>query len=142
MTTIRIVLCLTIIWTETGIEPPEIKAGFPKPKRGKRMEFAELREAIEQIEVVDSHAHNIVPLDSSFPFINSLSEATGHAVSFALHSLSFKRSLRDIAELYGTECLSHHWMPWNSIADHLACKPLVQSDLKLQESRLFSLMMD
>nr|KJB15107.1 hypothetical protein B456_002G160800 [Gossypium raimondii] len=36
------------------------------------MEFAELREAIEQIEVVDSHAHNI-------------------------------RSLRDIAELYGTE---------------------------------------
>ncbi|KAA3466345.1 Glutamate-ammonia ligase [Gossypium australe] len=36
------------------------------------MEFADLREAIEQIEVVDSHAHNI-------------------------------RSLRDIAELYGTE---------------------------------------
>ncbi|KAL1120328.1 hypothetical protein V6Z11_D01G159100 [Gossypium hirsutum] len=67
------------------------------------MEFAELREAIEQIEVVDSHAHNIVPLDSSFPFSNSRSEATGHALSFAPHSLSFKRSLRDIAELYGTE---------------------------------------
>lgn len=54
------------------------------------MEFAELREAIEQIEVVDSHAHNIVPLDSSFPFSNSRSEATGHALSFAPHSLSFK----------------------------------------------------
>ncbi|EOY07990.1 Glutamate-ammonia ligases,catalytics,glutamate-ammonia ligases isoform 2 [Theobroma cacao] len=67
------------------------------------MEFAELREAIEKMELVDSHAHNIVPFESSFAFINSLSEATGHAVSFAPHSLSFKRNLREIAELYGTE---------------------------------------
>ncbi|XP_022767256.1 LOW QUALITY PROTEIN: protein fluG-like [Durio zibethinus] len=67
------------------------------------MEFAELREAIEKIEVVDSHAHNIVSLDSSFGFINSLSEAAGQALSFAPHSLSFKRNLREIAELYGTE---------------------------------------
>ncbi|XVE76107.1 hypothetical protein DITRI_Ditri12bG0146700 [Diplodiscus trichospermus] len=67
------------------------------------MEFAELRKAIEKIEVVDSHAHNIVPLDSSFAFINSLSEATGHALSFAPHSLAFKRNLREIAELHGTE---------------------------------------
>ncbi|XVF76352.1 hypothetical protein PTKIN_Ptkin13bG0259800 [Pterospermum kingtungense] len=67
------------------------------------MEFAELREAIEKIEVVDSHSHNIVPLDSSFSFINSLSEATGQALSFAPHSLSFKRNLREIAELYGAE---------------------------------------
>ncbi|XVF55560.1 hypothetical protein PTKIN_Ptkin06aG0045700 [Pterospermum kingtungense] len=67
------------------------------------MEFAELREAIEKIEVVDSHAHNIVPLDSSVAFLNSLSEATGEALSFAPHSLSFKRNLREIAELYGTE---------------------------------------
>ncbi|KAK6244644.1 hypothetical protein QUC31_011053 [Theobroma cacao] len=56
------------------------------------MEFAELREAIEKMELVDSHAHNIVPFESSFAFINSLSEATGHA-----------RNLREIAELYGTE---------------------------------------
>ncbi|KAK8994606.1 hypothetical protein V6N11_045686 [Hibiscus sabdariffa] len=55
------------------------------------------------MELVDSHAHNIVPLDSSFPFINSLSEATGHALAFSPHSLSFKRNLRDIAQLYGTE---------------------------------------
>ncbi|KAK8491708.1 hypothetical protein V6N12_059842 [Hibiscus sabdariffa] len=87
------------------------------------MEFAELREAIEKIEVVDSHAHNIVSLDSSFAFINSLSEASGDALSFAPHSLSFKamttallkfffyvinqsfhmRNLREIAQLYGTE---------------------------------------
>ncbi|XP_021289768.1 protein fluG [Herrania umbratica] len=67
------------------------------------MEFAELREAIEKMELVDSHAHNIVPFESSLAFINSLSEATGHALSFAAHSLSFKRNLREIAELYGTE---------------------------------------
>ncbi|KAH1039610.1 hypothetical protein J1N35_041353 [Gossypium stocksii] len=67
------------------------------------MEFAELREAIEKMRVVDSHAHSIVPLDSSFAFINSLSEATGDALSFAPYSLSFKRNLREIAEFYGTE---------------------------------------
>nr|KJB62333.1 hypothetical protein B456_009G412500 [Gossypium raimondii] len=67
------------------------------------MVFAELREAIEKMKVVDSHAHSIVPLDSSFAFINSLSEATGDALSFAPYSLSFKRNLREIAEFYGTE---------------------------------------
>ncbi|CAN8279088.1 unnamed protein product [Cochlearia groenlandica] len=68
------------------------------------MEFEELREAIEKAEVVDGHAHNIVSLDSSFPFIGTLSEATGdEALSLAHHSLSFKRNLRDIAQLYGTE---------------------------------------
>ncbi|WRX23496.1 Amidohydrolase-related - like 5 [Theobroma cacao] len=51
------------------------------------MEFAELREAIEKMELVDSHAHNIVPFESSFAFINSLSEATGHA---AISSKCFK----------------------------------------------------
>ncbi|KAJ4705017.1 Glutamate-ammonia ligase-like protein [Melia azedarach] len=65
------------------------------------MEFAELREAVENIELVDGHAHNIVALDSSFPFINSFSEATDEALSYAPHSLSFKRNLRNIAELYG-----------------------------------------
>ncbi|MBA0809548.1 hypothetical protein Gohar_025193 [Gossypium harknessii] len=88
------------------------------------MAFAELKEAIEKMKVVDSHAHSIVPLASSFAFINSLSEATGDALSFAPYSLSFKamaatlllllfflffnlinqsRNLREIAEFYGTE---------------------------------------
>ncbi|OWM82462.1 hypothetical protein CDL15_Pgr002036 [Punica granatum] len=67
------------------------------------MEFEELREAVEKAELVDSHAHNIVAIDSGFPFINSFSEAAGEALSFAPHSLSFKRNLRDIANLYGTE---------------------------------------
>lgn len=61
-----------------------------RERERKRMEFAELREAIEKMKVVDSHAHSIVPLDSSFAFINSLSEATGDALSFAPYSLSFK----------------------------------------------------
>ncbi|GMJ02959.1 nodulin/glutamine synthase-like protein [Hibiscus trionum] len=59
------------------------------------MEFAELREAIEKIEVVDSHAHNILPLASPPAFTDSL--------TFAPHSLPFKRNLREIAQLYGTE---------------------------------------
>ncbi|CAN7128400.1 unnamed protein product [Brassica rapa subsp. narinosa] len=67
------------------------------------MEFKELKEAIDQIELVDAHAHNIVSLDSSFPFIRTFSEATGDALSFASHSLSFKRNLREVAELYGSE---------------------------------------
>lgn len=54
------------------------------------MEFEELREVVENIELVDGHAHNIVSLDSSFPFIQSFSEATGPALSYAPYSLSFK----------------------------------------------------
>lgn len=68
------------------------------------MEFSELREAIEKVGLVDAHAHNIVALDSSFSFINAFTEATGTAaLSFAPHSLSFKRNVREIAELYGCE---------------------------------------
>ncbi|RID54233.1 hypothetical protein BRARA_G01571 [Brassica rapa] len=67
------------------------------------MEFKELKEAIDQVELVDAHAHNIVSLDSSFPFIRTFSEATGDALSFAPHSLSFKRNLREVAQLYGSE---------------------------------------
>ncbi|KAL0724961.1 hypothetical protein Bca4012_039560 [Brassica carinata] len=67
------------------------------------MEFKELKKATHQVELVDAHAHNIVSLDSSFPFIRTFSEATGDALSFAHHSLSFKRNLREVAQLYGTE---------------------------------------
>ncbi|KAK4583073.1 hypothetical protein RGQ29_026022 [Quercus rubra] len=67
------------------------------------MDFTELREAIEEVELVDGHAHNIVALDSTFPFIRAFSEAEGDALSYAPHSLSFKRNLRHIAELYGSE---------------------------------------
>jgi cytochrome b subunit of formate dehydrogenase len=54
------------------------------------MDFTELREAIEEMELVDAHAHNIVALDSTFPFISGFSEANGDALTFAPHSLSFK----------------------------------------------------
>ncbi|XP_052113421.1 protein fluG [Arachis duranensis] len=67
------------------------------------MDFSELRRTVEEVELVDAHAHNIVSIDSNFPFIHAFSEAYGDAVSFSPHSLSFKRSLRDIAELYGSE---------------------------------------
>ncbi|KAL3536217.1 hypothetical protein ACH5RR_004678 [Cinchona calisaya] len=66
--------------------------------------FAELREAIEKVELVDAHAHNIVALDSGVPFISCFSEATGdEALSFVQHTINFKRSLREISDLYGTE---------------------------------------
>ncbi|KAM7255106.1 hypothetical protein ACFE04_020347 [Oxalis oulophora] len=67
------------------------------------MEFVELKEAIEKIHLVDSHAHNIVSVDSSFPFIKCFTEAEDDALTLAPHSLSFKRSVREIAELYGCD---------------------------------------
>ncbi|XP_060967693.1 protein fluG [Cannabis sativa] len=67
------------------------------------MDLSELKKAVEAVEVVDGHAHNIVSLDSSFPFLGGFSEARGDALTHALHSLSVKRNLKDIAELYGCE---------------------------------------
>ncbi|XP_020205025.1 protein fluG [Cajanus cajan] len=67
------------------------------------MELSELRKAVEEVEVVDGHAHNIVSLDSNFAFIQAFSEAYGDALTFAPNTLCFKRNLRDIAELYGIE---------------------------------------
>ncbi|XP_027363467.1 protein fluG [Abrus precatorius] len=67
------------------------------------MDLSELRKAVEEVELVDAHAHNIVALDSNFAFIHAFSEAYGDAVAFSQHSLSFKRNLRDIAELYGAK---------------------------------------
>ncbi|KAL5995194.1 hypothetical protein ACLOJK_025252 [Asimina triloba] len=52
--------------------------------------YEELKEAIERVELVDAHAHNLVDLDSSFPFLRCFSEAEGDALAFAPHSLSFK----------------------------------------------------
>ncbi|KAG6693494.1 hypothetical protein I3843_09G003000 [Carya illinoinensis] len=71
------------------------------------MDFTELREAIEEVEAVDAHAHNIVALDSTFPFIHCFSEADGDALSYAPHSLSFKRNLRHLADLYGCQLSLH-----------------------------------
>lgn len=66
--------------------------------------FAQLREAIERAELVDAHAHNIVALDSGVHFLSCFSEATGEeALSYVPHTINFKRSLREISELYGTE---------------------------------------
>ncbi|XP_062117384.1 uncharacterized protein LOC133831196 [Humulus lupulus] len=67
------------------------------------MDFSELKKAVEAVELVDGHAHNIVALDSAFPFLGGFSEAYGDALTHAVHSLSVKRNLKDIAELYGCE---------------------------------------
>lgn len=65
--------------------------------------YADLRQAVDTAELVDAHAHNIVALDSTVPFLSCFSEASGEALSFVPSTLNFKRSLRDIAELYGSE---------------------------------------
>ncbi|KAL3646816.1 hypothetical protein CASFOL_009360 [Castilleja foliolosa] len=65
--------------------------------------FAALKAAVDTAELVDAHAHNIVAVDSNFPFLNCFSEATGEALSYAPHTINFKRSLREIAELYGSD---------------------------------------
>ncbi|KAL4573425.1 hypothetical protein LXL04_020230 [Taraxacum kok-saghyz] len=65
--------------------------------------YAELRQAVQTAELFDAHAHNIVALASTIPFLSCFSEASGKALSFVPSTLNFKRSLRDIAELYGSE---------------------------------------
>jgi hypothetical protein len=50
--------------------------------------YAELRRAVEETAAVDAHAHNLVAVDSSFPFLRCFSEADGDALAFA--PLSFK----------------------------------------------------
>lgn len=52
--------------------------------------FASLKAAVETAELVDAHAHNIVAVDSTFPFLNCFSEATGDALSDAPHTINFK----------------------------------------------------
>ncbi|KAG6519525.1 hypothetical protein ZIOFF_023019 [Zingiber officinale] len=74
--------------------------------------YRELKAAVEAVSAVDAHAHNLVDVHSSFPFLRCFSEAEGDALPFAPHTLSFKRSLRDLAALYGCEAsmssLEHH----------------------------------
>lgn len=70
--------------------------------------FEELREAVENVEVVDGHAHNTVAFDSnsiSAGFIQAFTVgafADPDAIAFAQTSLSFKRSIKHVADLYGT----------------------------------------
>ena len=132
------------------------------------MEFEELREVVENIELVDGHAHNIVSLDSSFPFIQSFSEATGPALSYAPYSLSFKVLtplflfncwgfffffLFFIAPIffYGREiwkislsCMAaiHPCKLLKNIAEPQDCSPFAQYASKLPTSPLYSLTMD
>nr|CAB3499489.1 unnamed protein product [Digitaria exilis] len=65
--------------------------------------YAALRRATEEVAAVDGHAHNLVELGSAFPFTRCFCEADGDALALAPHSLSFKRSVRDIASLYNCE---------------------------------------
>eukprot|EP00250_Pteridium_aquilinum_P008963 c18342_g1_i1 orf=64-2613(+) len=65
-------------------------------------ELSLLRERIYAAPVVDGHAHNLVDYrTSSVPFLQGFSEAEEEALGLVPHTLSFKRSLRDIAKLYG-----------------------------------------
>ncbi|XP_060957795.1 protein fluG [Cannabis sativa] len=70
------------------------------------MDLSELKKVVEEVEMVDGHTHNIVSLDSSFPFLGGFFEAH-HAHSFThthvVQSLCLKKNLKDIAELYGCE---------------------------------------
>ncbi|OAE34952.1 hypothetical protein AXG93_593s1080 [Marchantia polymorpha subsp. ruderalis] len=75
------------------------------------MEAEKIRAAVNDIELVDGHAHNLVALESCHPFLSAFSEAHGPALSYVPHTLSFKltsdietsifqRGLEDIANLY------------------------------------------
>lgn len=52
--------------------------------------FAELKKIAESVELVDAHAHNIVAIDSTVPFLNCFSEAAGDALFDVPHAINFK----------------------------------------------------
>lgn len=58
--------------------------------KSESMDFNELRKAVEEVELVDGHAHNLVEVDSNIPFIHAFSLAHGDAVSFSNSSIAFK----------------------------------------------------
>jgi hypothetical protein len=62
------------------------------PTVGAEMEarYAVLRHVVEGVVAMDAHAHNLVALDSKFPFLRCFSEAEGNALTLAPPSLSFK----------------------------------------------------
>ncbi|KAG5632075.1 hypothetical protein H5410_003792 [Solanum commersonii] len=65
--------------------------------------FEELKRAVESVEMVDAHAHNIVALDSNVPFLSCFSESVGgKTLSDSPNSADFKVNLNEICELYGS----------------------------------------
>lgn len=50
----------------------------------------ELKKAVDAVEIVDAHAHNIVPIDTDYPFLKLSSDATGDALYNTPHTLNFK----------------------------------------------------
>ncbi|CAN6196307.1 unnamed protein product [Urochloa humidicola] len=65
--------------------------------------YTALRRAVEGVAVVDAHAHSLVAPGSTFPFLWCFFEAKEDGLKLLPHSLSFKRSMRDIAALYNCE---------------------------------------
>ncbi|XP_029125086.1 protein fluG-like isoform X3 [Cajanus cajan] len=62
---------------------------------GEKMDFSELRKAVEEVEVVDGHSHNIVASESNsvYGFIQAFTVGAfgdAEAFAFAQQSLSFK----------------------------------------------------
>lgn len=57
----------------------------------RELDHERIRAACAQVPLIDAHAHNVVALDSSMPFLQCFSEARGHeALSSVPHSLSFQ----------------------------------------------------
>ncbi|KAK4351476.1 hypothetical protein RND71_030789 [Anisodus tanguticus] len=61
----------------------------------------ELKKAVDNVEIVDAHSHNIVAINSDYPFLKCFSDANGDALINASYTINFKRGLRELTELYG-----------------------------------------
>ncbi|KAG0564877.1 hypothetical protein KC19_8G147000 [Ceratodon purpureus] len=63
-----------------------------------------IRQTCLTVPLVDAHAHNVVALDSSLPFLQCLSAERGHeALSGVPLSLAYQRSLQELGDMYGVE---------------------------------------
>jgi hypothetical protein len=63
-----------------------------------------MEEKLWQIAVVDNHAHNIIKDSAGVPFVAGFTEGEGEEIQEQVRStLFFRRSMRDLAELYQCE---------------------------------------
>jgi len=59
-------------------------------KKHIKMDINKLRKTLEELELVNAHAHNIISLHSNFSFLHAFFEANGEVLIFSLNSISFK----------------------------------------------------
>jgi len=68
-----------------------------------KCKYPVLRKAVDSVVAIDAHCHNLVATDSTVPFLSCFTLAEGDALVDTPYTLSFKRSIREAANLYDVD---------------------------------------